>query len=309
MWLVIHKKETMRNYLAILSAVSLLIACSEKSNDTIVDPDLHPDQNSARLNTGELLSMDGGHIHLAFDYDSGGRVIRAEHFDTTWYVVKWLTEYKYAGDRIYITYQEFEEMPNGERNPDYTRDFIHYDTLFLVGGRADSLAGYRPKSRQVGENGHFFKFRYNERGELVSIRNDNVKRYPYGKYKAGEPWYTELYTLEWQDGNITGRTCTIPQQKKTETWKYSYSELTGSLPGSDPRNVLFDLMPLFSTGFFGANCRNLMQSVEADDFMEQMEYLQDEQQMVSQAKSIVNFSDGLTHHYNYHIRWRTPSVE
>ena len=217
--------------------------------------------------------------------------------------MKWLAEYSYANDRIYIKYQEFAEMPNGEHDPNYSRDFCHYDTLFLVGGRVDSLAGFRPKSRQVGENCHFLKFRYNERGELVSIRNDNVKRYPYARYKAGEPWYTELYTLEWQDGNITSRTCTIPQEKKTETWKYSYSELTGSLPGSDPRNVLFELVPLISNGFFGADCRNLVQSVEADDITEQIEYLQDGRQMVSQAISIVNFSDGLVHHYAYNIRW------
>lgn len=298
---VIKINETMKHLFAFLSAILLLSACSKSSDgdEVIVDPDLHP----IVLNTGQFLSMDGGHTHLAYTYDAEGRVVRAERFDTAWYVVKWLAEYSYANDRIYIKYQEFAEMPNGEHDPNYSRDFCHYDTLFLVGGRVDSLAGFRPKSRQVGENCHFFKFRYNERGELVSIRNDNVKRYPYARYKAGEPWYTELYTLEWQDGNITSRTCTIPQQKKTETWNYSYSELTGSLPGSDPRNVLFDLVPLFSTGYFGADCRNLMQRMEADDFTEQIEYLQDERQMVSQAISIVNFFDGLTHHYNYQIRW------
>ena len=291
----------MKPLFAILPVLAILSACSNSADDNeiIVDPDLHP----IVTNTGQFLSMDGGHTHLAYTYDAEGRVVRAERFDTTWYVVKWLAEYSYANDRIYIKYQEFAEMPNGEHDPNYNRDFCHYDTLFLVGGRVDSLAGFRPQSRQVGENCHFFKFRYNERGELVSIRNDNVKRYPYARYKAGEPWYTELYTLEWQDGNITGRTCTIPQQKKTETWKYSYSELTGSLPGSDPRNVLFDFVPLISAGFFGADCRNLMQSVEADDFMEQIEYLQDGRQMVSQMKSNVTFDDGVTHNYAYNIRW------
>ena len=298
---VIKINETMKPLFAFLSAILLLSACSNSTDDNeiIVDPDLHP----IVTNTGQFLSMDGGHTHLAYTYDAEGRVVRAERFDTAWYVVKWLAEYSYANDRIYIKYQEFAEMPNGEHDPNYSRDFCHYDTLFLVGGRVDSLAGFRPKSRQVGENCHFFKFRYNERGELVSIRNDNVKRYPYARYKAGEPWYTELYTLEWQDGNITGRTCTIPQQKKTETWKYSYSELTGSLPGSDPRNVLFDFVPLISTGFFGTNCRNLMQSVEGDDFMEQIEYLQDNRQMVSRMKSNVTFDDGVTHDYAYNIKW------
>ena len=304
---VIKINETMKHLFAFLSAILLLSACSNSTddNEVIVDPDLHP----IVTNTGQFLSMDGGHVHLAFDYDAEGRVVRAERFDTTWYVVKFLAEYSYAKERIYIKYQEFAEMPNGEHDPNYNRDFCHYDTLFLVGGRVDSLAGYRPRSSQVDENSFFLKFRYNERGELISIRNDNVKRYPYARYKAGEPWYTELYTLEWQDGNITGRTCITPQQKKTETWKYSYSKLTGSLPGSDPRNVLFDLVPLISAGFFGTDCRNLMQSMEADDFMEQIEYVQDDRQMVSQVISITNFSDGLVHHYNYQIRWRTPSVE
>lgn len=291
----------MKHLFAFLSAILLLSACSNSADDNeiIVDPDLHP----IALNTGQFLSMDGGHTHLAYTYDAEGRVVRAERFDTTWYVVKWLAEYSYANERIYIKYQEFAEMPNGEHDPNYSRDFCHYDTLFIVGGRVDSLAGFRPQSRQVGENCHFYKFRYNERGELVSIRNDNVKRYPYARYKAGEPWYTELYTLEWQDGNITGRTCTIPQEKKTEAWKYSYSELMGSLPGSDPRNVLFELVPLISNGFFGTDCRNLMQSVEADDFTEQIEYLQDDRQMVSRMKSNVTFDDGVSHDYAYDIRW------
>ena len=299
---VIKEKETMKHLFAFLSAILLLSACSNSAddNEVIIDPDHHP----IVTNTGQFLSMDGGHTHLPYSYDAEGRVVRAERFDTTWYVVKWLAEYSYANDRIYIKYQEFAEMPNGEHDPNYSRDFCHYDTLFLVGGRVDSLAGFRPQSRQVGENCHFLKFRYNERGELVSIRNDNVKRYPYARYKAGEPWYTELYTLEWQNGNITGRTCTIPQEKKTETWKYSYSELTGSLPGSDPRNVLFDLVPLISTGYFGTDCRNLMQSVEADDFTEQIEYLQDEQQMVSQIKDNVVWNDDVSHNYNYIIKWK-----
>ncbi len=298
---VIIINETMKHLFAFLSAILLLSACSNStdSDDVIVDPDLHP----VVTNTGQFLSMDGGHTHLAYTYDAEGRVVRAERFDTTWYVVKWLAEYSYANDRIYIKYQEFAEMPNGEHDPNYSRDFCHYDTLFLVGGRVDSLAGFRPQSRQVGENCHFLKFRYNERGELVSIRNDNVKRYPYARYKAGEPWYTELYTLEWQDGNITGRTCTIPQEKKTETWKYSYSELTGSLPGSDPRNVLFELVPLISNGFFGADCRNLVQSVKADDFTEQIEYLLDEQGRVSLIKSNVVWDDGMVRDYAYSIQW------
>ena len=79
-----YSKEKMRNFLAILSSALLLFACSDKSNDTIVDPDLHP----VHLNTGELLSMDGGHVHLAFDYAAEGRVFRAERSATTWYVVK-----------------------------------------------------------------------------------------------------------------------------------------------------------------------------------------------------------------------------
>ena len=301
MWLVINlKHEVMKRFLVLLPVVTFLIACSGKSDDVVVDPDLH----SIARNTGQFLSMDGGHTHLAYTYDAEGRVVRAERFDTTWYVVKWLTEYSYAKDRIYIKYQEFEELPNGEHNPDYTRDFIHYDTLFLVDGRVDSLAGYRPRTRHVDLNNFFFKFRYNERGELISIRNDNVKPYSYARYKAGEPWYTELYMLEWQDGNITGRTCTIPQQKKTETWSYSYSTLTGSMPAGDPRNVLFDLVPLISTGYFGTDCRNLMQSVEDDDFTVQIEYLQDEQQMVSQIKDNVVWNDDVSHNYNYIIKWK-----
>lgn len=291
----------MKKLLSIFTAILLMAACSQGADDNkvIVDPDQHP----VRLNTGELLSMDGAHMHLAFTYDPEGRVVFAERADTSSFLVKRLAEYKYDGDRIYIKYQEFAELPNGEHDSNYTRDLCHYDTLFLVNGRADSLAGYRPRTRHADTNNFFFKFRYNERGELISIRNDNVKPYAYARFKAGEPWYTELYMLEWQDGNISKRTCTIPQQNTTTKWTYHYSTLIGSMPGSDPRNFIFDLVPLFSAGLFGTNCRNLMQSVESDDLVEQIEYQQDERQMVSLMKSNVTFNDGVSHDYAYNIKW------
>jgi hypothetical protein len=293
----------MKNFLVILFAAILLIACSNNPEEIIVEPD----QPFIVLNTGKLLSMDGGYTHLSYSYDAEGRVVFAEHVDSVFSLVKQLAEYQYEGDRIYIKFQRFAELPNGEHDP-YYHGYCHYDTLFLVGGRVDSLAGYRPSARFVGENSHFFKFRYNERGELISIREDNVKTYPYARFKAGEPWYTEMYTLEWQDGNICKRTCIIPQTRDTTVWNYRYSELAGSLPGGDPRNVLFDLVPLISTGYLGADCQNLLQSVESEEFTEQIEYILDERQMVCQTKSTINFSDGLTHYYNYQIKWYAPSV-
>jgi hypothetical protein len=78
---VIKINETMKHLFAFLSAILLLSACSNSTddNEVIVDPDLHP----IVLNTGQFLSMDGGHSHLAYSYDADGRVVRAEHFDTT----------------------------------------------------------------------------------------------------------------------------------------------------------------------------------------------------------------------------------
>lgn len=288
----------MKYFFSILFAATLLIACSNNPDEIIVEPD----PQEIILNTGKLLSMDGGYMHLAYSYDAEGRVVFAEHVDSGFSLVKQLAEYEYEGDRIYIKFQKLVELPNGEHDPNYY-GYCHYDTLFLVGGRVDSLAGYRPSAHFVGENSHFYKFRYNERGELISIRDDNVKTYPYARFKAGEPWYTEMYTLEWQDGNICKRTCIIPQTRDTTVWNYRYSELAGSLPGGDPRNVLFDLVPLISTGYLGADCQNLLQSVESEEFTEQIEYILDERQMVCQTKSTINFSDGLTHCFNYQIKW------
>ena len=55
------KKGTMKYSLVIIFAMSLLAACS--NNDEITET---PDHPHMYLNTGKLLSMDGGNEHLAF---------------------------------------------------------------------------------------------------------------------------------------------------------------------------------------------------------------------------------------------------
>ena len=296
------KKGTMKYSLVIIFAMSLLAACSNNDEITVT-----PDHPHTYRNTGKLLSMDGGNEHLAFSYDSEGRVVFAERVDSGSFLVKQQADYLYDNDCIYVTFREFAQLPNGEHDSNYTRDFCHYDTLFLANGRVDSLAGHRPSSRHVQAIRFFFKFHYNEQGQLISIRNDNFN-YIYQDKINETPWYTELYTLEWQDGNITRRTCTIPQQKKTMIWNYCYSELVGTMPYSDPRVILFDLMPLFSTGFFGFEPYNLPLSIESDEYKKQIGYLLDEQQMVFHVKSTVTLSDGLPQLYDYQIKWQSSSV-
>ena len=80
------------------------------------------------------------------------------------------------------------------------------------------------------------------------------------------------------------------------------------MPGSDPRDILFDLMPLFSTGFFGFEPYNLLLSIESDEIKEQIGYLLDEQQMVFHVKSTINLSDGLPQLYDYQIEWLSSPV-
>lgn len=286
----------MKRLFAILSTLALLSACTNETDDgeVIVDPDLHP----VVLNTGKLLSIDGSRMHIAYNYDEMGRVTYAERFDTSWYVVKRLGEYKYEGDRIYITFQEFEEKLNGERNTAYSGEYVRDDTLFLMGGRVDSCAG----AMRTSLNSFFYKFRYNEYGELIYVKDDNIHRDRKGKLE-NKPWYTELYLLEWQGGNVMRRTSIDPIHRDTTICDYRYSSLTGSFILSDPRNVLYDFEPLMATGYFGKSCKNLFIGLETKDIVEHIEYLLNEQEMVGLMKSNVTWYDGVSHDYDYNIRW------
>lgn len=288
----------MKRLFAILSTLALLSACTNETNDgdgeVIVDPDLHP----VVLNTGKLLSIDGSRMHIAYNYDEMGRVTYAERFDTSWYVVKRLGEYKYEGDHIYITFQEFEEKLNGERNTAYSGEYVRDDTLFLMGGRVDSCAG----AMRTSLNSFFYKFRYNEQGELIYVKDDNIHRDRKGKLE-NKPWYTELYLLEWQGGNVMRTTSIDPIHRDTTICDYRYSSLTGSFILSDPRNVLYDFEPLMATGYFGKSCKNLFIGLETKDIVKHIEYLLNEQEMVGQMKSNVTWYNGVSHDYDYNIRW------
>lgn len=286
----------MKHLFAILSALLLLSACSKGSegDEVIVEPDLHP----IVTNTGKLLSVDGSRMHLAYNYDEEGRVVYAERFDTSWYVVKKIGEYKYDADRIYVTFQEFEEKLNGERNTAYSGEYVRDDTLFLASGRVDSCAGtFRNRL-----NSFFYKFRYNENGELTYVRDDNVRKDRQGKLE-NKPWYTEIDLLEWQDGNVLRRTTIDPIHRDTTSCTFSYSSLTGSFIVSEPRNVLPDFEPLMQTGYFGKSCKNLFEGLEAKSYTERIEYMLDEQGKVGRMKSNVTYDDGVTHDYAFNIRW------
>ena len=286
----------MKHLFAFLSAILLLSACSKGSDgdEVIVDPDLHP----VGANTGKLLSVDGSGMHIAYSYDEAGRVVYAERFDSSWYVVKMTGEYRYEADRIYVTFQEFEELPGGERNFNYSRDYVRDDTLFLADGRVDSCAG----AMRNRNNTFRYSFRYNERGELTYVRDDNFKRDPMGKLEE-KPWYTEIYLLEWQDGNVLRRTNIDPIQRDTTVCTYSYSSQTGSVIVGEPRNILPDFEPLMQTGYFGKSCKNLFEGLEAKSCRERAEYLLDERGMVRQMKSNVTWDDGMSHDYTYSILW------
>ena len=286
----------MKHLFAFLSAILLLSACSKGSDgdEVIVEPDLHP----VLANTGQLLSVDGSGMHIAYCYDEQGRVVYAERFDSSWYVVKMIGEYRYEADRIYITFQEFEEKLNGERVTSYSNDYVRNDTLFLADGRADSCAG----AMRNRNNKFCYKFRYNERGELTYARDDNFKRDHMGKLEE-KPWYTEIYLLEWQDGNVLRRTGIVPTHRDTTVCTYSYSALTGTFVASEPRNILPDFEPLIQTGYFGKSCKNLFEGLEAQSCKERTEYQLDERGMVRQMRSNVTWDDGVSHDYAYIIRW------
>ncbi len=297
---VIKENETMKHILAFLPAILFLSACSKGESDAVVEPDVA--QSEPVLNTGCLLSVDGSKTHIAYTYDDAGRVVHAEHFDSTffaWSMIKQVADYRYAADRIYITYQEYAELANGERSMDYERDFVRDDTLFLISGRVDSLAG-------AMRNGScfFLKFRYNEQGELTNVKNQNIMPDRFGKLD-GKPWYEEHYMLEWHEGNVvrkTGITITSTRRDTTE-WTYRYGSLTGSFVVSEPRNVLPDFEPLMQAGYFGKSCKNLFEGIETKSISDQREYLLDEQGKVIRMKSNVANSEGIRYDYTYRIKW------
>lgn len=286
----------MKHLFPFLSAILLLSACSKGSDgdEVIVEPDIQP----IVTNTGELLSVDGSRMHIAYNYDEAGRVVYAERFDSSLYVVKMIGEYKYEADRIYITFQEFAEIPNGERNSAYSGAYVRDDTLFLQNSRVDSCAG----AIRNRNNSFRYMFRYNERDELTYVRDDNFKRNYRGKLEE-KPWYTEIYQLEWQDGNILRRTNIDPIHRDTTVCTYRYSSLTGSCIVSEPRNVLPDFEPLMQTGYFGKSCKNLFESIEAKTHTTQTSYQLDEQGKVGLVKSNVTWDDGTSLDYTYSIRW------
>ena len=56
-------------------------------------------------------------------------------------------------------------------------NFCHYDTLFLVNGRGDSLAGHRPTSRHVQANPSTlqFEFVFNSCGSVLGFRKFTIE--------------------------------------------------------------------------------------------------------------------------------------
>lgn len=273
-----------------------LLGCSSDSDNDIQDPVLPP----SVLNTGKLLSIDGGQLHIAFSYDTQGRVTTFERFDSTYISVrKHQAGYKYEGSRIFIEYEEFEELPDGERDPSSGRDIMRHDTLFVVNNRVDSCAG-----DVQGGTCFFYKFIYDDKGRLVTVRNDNVQRDHSGKLRD-KPWYTERIILEWEDENVAKKTLASTPKEDTTEWRYRYSPLKGSLVLGNPKNILDDFIPLESEGYFGIPCRNLLQGGESGGYAWQDEYELDPSQMVKSVREKVTSPDGNSMSlYEFKIRWK-----
>lgn len=281
------------NRLLVLSFVlASLLACSSGTDSVDDEPDLP----TLVLNTGKLRSVDGGQLHIAYTYDTQGKVIAFEQHDSSGlYVRKCLADYLYEDGRIFIRYHEFEELSNGKHNPDY-QDVVRHDTLFVVGNKADSCAGAIEKGTCF-----FYKFGYDDQGRLISIKDDNIMRNSKGKLQE-KAWYTERILLTWENGNITKRTAVMSNRRDTVEWHYAYSPLIGSLVVSEPRNFLEDFTPLISEGYFGVSCKNLLQRIEVSGNVWQNEYELDASQLVKTVKTTVTNRDdrGML---EYNIHW------
>ena len=292
----------------IIFAVLCLFACSsDNANDS-----QNPDASQEVQNTGMLLSLDGGNLHIAYTYDEFGRVTTAEQSrysgtvmtagqskDSGKSVEKRQAVYQYDDSHIYITYQEYEELANGKHNPLYSRDFIRHDTLFIVSNHVDSCAGTFVNERTR----FFYKFSYNKRGELIFVKNDNVLRDYTGKL-MDKPFYSERITLDWENGNVIKKTTILPISRDTTEWFYQYSSLYGVLEMNDPRFILEDFAPLLCSGYFGVHARNLLWRVENGGSILQNDYELDAMNLLKSMKSTITWGDNHVSTTEYSIEWK-----
>lgn len=286
----------MYRLLVFLGVIVSLIGCSSDSGDDIQESVLPP----SILNTGKLLSVDGGQLHIAYTYDTQGRVASFERFDSMAVSVrKRLADFLYEGSRIFIKYEEFEVLPDGSHNPSYSRNFIRHDTLFVVGNRVDSCAGAVQKGTCF-----FYKFNYDDRGRLVAVSNDNILRDYSGKLRD-KPWYSERITLEWEGENVAKKTWVTTTRNDTTVWHYHYSPLKGSPVLDNPKNVLDDFVALESEGYFGTPCKNLLQRVESNGYTWQDEYELDTSHLVRFMREKQTSPDGNSMSQAFfRIRWK-----
>ena len=271
----------MKHLIVLVLFVLGLVSCSNSIPE--------PETPEVVFNTGRMLSLNGPYISSTYEYDDKGRVVKATCHDHN---MEYNSEYKYDNDHIYVSYQQYRLLSDGEYDLNSLYTFSRQDTLFLVNGRVDSCAGAKMNIH------FFFKYRYNERGELIHLRNENVNE-RYGK----NPCYEEELTYEWENGNITKRT-SFSQNRYTTTVTYRYSSLTGNLDFVEPRNYLIEFDGLVANGYYGVACKNLVESVEySDGFIFKYAYELDEHQKVRTLKDIRNYDEEHSYTLEYNIKW------
>lgn len=279
----------MKNYLIIIPMVACLAACS---NDTTDEPE--PES----LNTGRLTAVDAPNYHRSYTYDAEGRVTSSEYCDTSWVIeTRCQMDYRYAPDRIYITYQEQQTALNDQRITSGLRNFIRDDTLFLKNNRVDSCAG-----AIRGGSLFYMRFAYNDRGEMTSCHNDNVMPL----YKSGRPWYTENHTYEWENGNVVRKTIIVPTQRDTTVSVFSFSPLTGNVMFNNPCLPLPDFEPLIAQGYFGSICKNLPSTMTIGNTTWNYDYRLDTDELINACQ--VSVSDKSEEPELYVLKWDRTQV-
>ncbi len=199
-------------------------------------PDIDSDSPTPPTNQTFLLSnLQYGDGYMKYEYNDEGRLVRcfsenASHTDSI------DIRYHLTQQRIYTSMVSKQAQ----------QTLIFTDTLFLVNGRVDSIAG-----RLHGNTIYHIKLRYDD-GYLTSIVTDNLTHI--GRHIRSSVGY------HWQDGNLSDM---YEQQEQGSPYcaTFTYTSLPNTYAYDFVPSSLHSMTVLRPYGYFGHQSRLLPQTL------------------------------------------------